>query len=125
MGDDLMPEEVSNLLGCEPTSGQYKGQELVAKKSGRTRIARFGLWRLNCEARFPEDLDGQISDLLDQLTADLTVWDDIASRFKIDLFVGLMMKERNEGCEVSEESIRRLGERGISLGLDIYADMND
>ena len=125
MGDDLMPEEISRLLGCEPTSGQFKGQEIVAPKSGRTRIARSGMWRLDCEARFPEDLDGQISELLKQLTSDLSVWDDIASRFKIDLFVGLMMKERNEGCVVSQESMRQLGERSIALGLDIYAEMND
>ena len=125
MGDDLDPDEVTNLLGREPDFGHRKGQEIVAPKSGRTRISRSGMWRLKCKARTPEDLDGQISELLDQLTSDPAVWDDISSRFKIDLFVGLMMKERNEGCLVSESSMRRLGERGIALGLDIYADMND
>lgn len=125
MGDDLDPDEVTKILGREPDFGHLRGQEIVAPKSGRTRIARFGMWRLKSKARTPEDLDGQVSELLDQLTSDLAVWDDISSRFKIDLFVGLMMKERNEGCLVSESSMRQLGERGIALGLDIYADMKD
>ena len=85
MGDDLLSNEISGLLSCEPTASHYKGQEITAKKSGRTRIARF----------------------------------------EIDLLVGLMMPERNEGCVLSRVSMRHFGERGIALGLDIYADMND
>ncbi len=120
MGDDLVPDEISDLLGCKPSREQTKGEELVAPKSGRTRIARFGMWRLIADKREPEDLDGQVSELLNKLSDDLAVWADLSSRFKIDLFVGLFMNVTNEGCSVSPETLRKLGERGIELCLDVY-----
>ena len=119
MGDDLVPGEISDLLGCEASRQQTTGEELVAPKSGRTRVARSGMWRLFAKKREPEDLDGQVSELLGKLTDDLAVWADLSARFKIDLFVGLFMNVTNEGCSVSAETLRKLGERGIELGLDI------
>ena len=122
--DDLDPTEITELLGCEPSFQHKKGQELFAPKSG-TRIARFGMWYLEADWREPEDIDGQVSELLDKLSNDLTVWADLSARFKIDLFVGLEMKETNEGLSISPETLRKLGERGIELGLDIYGVVSE
>lgn len=73
----------------------------------------------------PENLDSQISELLNKLSSDLAVWKEIDSKFKIDLFVGLFMNESNEGLELSPASLKSLGERGILLGLDIYDPCED
>jgi len=36
MGDELVPEEISRLLGAEPTSGHEKGHQAPSGPSGRT-----------------------------------------------------------------------------------------
>lgn len=121
MGDDLAPEEITKLLGCPSTKSQAKGEVIRGKNTHRERIANTGMWQLTASDREPEDLNGQVLDLLSKLTPDLIVWSAIRQRFKIDLFCGLFMKESNEGAVISPETLRFLGERGIELSLDIYA----
>ena len=42
MGDDLLPKDISERLGCEPSFAQFKGELLIGKNSGREREAKFG-----------------------------------------------------------------------------------
>lgn len=123
-GDDLDPNQVSALLGTDPTHGQAKGQE-IPLKSGRTRIAQFGQWRLHATETEPENLDGQVAELLGKLTDDLAIWRNLGHRYKIDLFCGWFMGGTNEGVTVSATTLKALGERGIELGLDIYGPDTD
>ena len=85
--------------------------------SGRT-----GLWRLSATKQSPENLDSQIREILGQLTNDVSIWQDLRKKFKIDLFCGFFMEETNEGLTVSCNSLKMLGERGIELAIDIYAN---
>lgn len=123
-GDDLDPDQVSAALGAVPTHGQARGQE-ISLKAGRTRIAQFGQWRLHATETEPEDLDGQVAELLGQLTNDLAVWSALGHHYKIDLFCGWFMGGTNEGVTISAATLRALGERGIALGLDIYGPDTD
>jgi hypothetical protein len=118
-GDELDPVEITRALGCSPTHGQRKGETLTGA-SGRTRIAKFGMWRLEAADRVPEDLNGQIAELLGQLAPSLDVWRGIGAKYRMDLFCGLFMHVTNEGLALSADSLAALGERGIELGLDIY-----
>lgn len=115
-GDDLIPDEITRLLGVAPTFAQSKGEKRVDRKFH----ARFGMWQLETAARIPADMDGQIQEILNQATNDLAVWQSLAKRYEIDLFCGLMMARSNEGISLSAQSIAALGERGIEVGLDIY-----
>jgi len=63
-----------------------------SKKTGKVRIAKAGLWRLHAKDREPEDMDGQIEELLSQATPDLKIWQDLAKRYHIDLFCGLFFR---------------------------------
>ena len=119
-GDDLDPEEVSRQLGCTPTTAQRQGEAIDRHKTGRVRIALFGMWRLEAASREPEDIDGQISEILGQLSDDLEVWRTIGQRYKVDLFCGLFMKTANEGLSLSPSSLHALGMRQIEIGFDIY-----
>lgn len=85
------------------------------------RVAITGGWWLQSAESEPGDLDSQIEEILGSLTNDLSVWDDIASKFKIDLFCGLFMNEEMEGIDISSENLLALGSRHILIGLDIYA----
>jgi hypothetical protein len=124
-GDDLVPRDVSALLGCNPTYEQLKGQEFPSKGASGIRIARFGQWRLSATDTEPENLDGQVSELLDKLTQDFEVWHRLAQRFEVNLFCGWFMGESNEGVEISVSTLRALAERQIRLSLDIYAPDGD
>jgi hypothetical protein len=120
IGDDLHPDEITSLLRCAPTESQSKGDELVGKKSGRSRIAAFGSWSLKAPAQEPGNLEAQVTWLLKATTGDLDAWQSIAARYKVDLFCGLFMDQWNDGESISAASLLALGLRHIQLGLDIY-----
>jgi hypothetical protein len=123
--DDLIPDEITRLLGATPTQTQVKGEKIVGRKTGHVRIAKMGVWRLHATDREPEDMDGQIQEILSQTTSDLAVWRSIAEKHEIDLFCGLFLSGSNEGMTVSAKSLAALGERGIEIGLDIYSGRDD
>jgi len=119
-GDALRPVEITRMLGCEPTQAEYKDEEIHGRSTGRVRIARTGSWRLQAERREPEDLNGQIEEILGKLTADLDVWAGIGQRYRVDLFCELFMATSNDGMSLAPASLLALGQRGIELALDIY-----
>lgn len=121
MGDDLVPDEITRLLGAVPTLAQIKGEKIVGPVSGQTRIARSGMWLLQTADRSPADMDGQIQEILSQTTNDLAVWQSLSKKYFTELFCGLMLEGTNEGIGLTPQSLVALGERGIELGLDIYA----
>ena len=122
-GDDLIPENITAVLGSTPTKARVKGAELVCYSTGKVRIAKTGSWRLNADRREPEDLESQIFELLNKLSGDLNVWASL-SRFKPNLFCGIFMGSSNDGLPLSANALLALGERGIALDLDIY-DLDD
>lgn len=125
IGDDLIPEEITACLGCPPTSGQRKGEVFIGKKSGREYTRRVGMWSLESPDAEPEDINAQVSYLLNKLTQDISVWSDLRARFEIDLFCGLFMEGSNEGASISPEALQALGQRGIELALDIYGPVSE
>jgi hypothetical protein len=122
-GDEIVPSDVTSLLGCEPTKGVVKGQKFKHENARLERVAKTGMWSLSATDRQPEDLDSQIFEILGKLSTDLTVWKQIAQLYSLDLFCGLYMQESNEGIIISPSSIRALGERSISASMDIYGPL--
>lgn len=68
MGDELRPEEVSMVLGCQADGGASKGGAWRTPK-GVERIARTGMWHKGVARRSPGDLDGQVIELLALMTS--------------------------------------------------------
>jgi ribosomal protein L19 len=124
-GDDLVPQDITKMLGVSPTHAETKGQEIVGRKTGKVRIAKSGMWRLCASDRTPEDIDGQIREIFSQITADVAVWQSITKKYRVNLFCGLFMSEANDGLGISPQSLSVLAERGIELWFDIYAPTDD
>jgi len=122
-GDDIVPDTLTAALGKQPTKSTTKGEVITDQKTGSVRVAKSGSWLYSVERREPGDLDGQIEELFGALTADLSVWRTLAETYKPDLFVGLFMKEFNEGIEISARCMEILAARGVSLSLDIYGPL--
>ena len=117
-GDELQPEEITALLGAQPTTARFRGQR---NEEGRgPPVWRTGSWRLSADDADPADPDRQVAQILDQLTADIAVWQSLGARFKIDMFCGWFMEDQSEGVSLSAHTLRSLGERGILLDLDLY-----
>jgi hypothetical protein len=120
-GDDLVPAEVTTLLGADPTGSHAKGDAKTFSPSGATYPPwRSGNWHLSSEHSESGDLDGQICDLLSRVTSDLAIWRQLKERFEVDMHCGLFMALPNEVCVLSAETLRALGDRGIKLFLELY-----
>jgi hypothetical protein len=124
-GDDLIPDALTDKLGKPPKTSQIKGETIIGKSTGIKRTAKTGSWIYVVERREPGDLDGQIEELFSALSPDLSVWRDLAAKYKPDLFVGLFLIKGNEGIEISAESLETLSSRGVSLSLDVYGPVSE
>jgi Domain of unknown function (DUF4279) len=118
-GEDLDPDEVTRVLGILPTVSYRKGD--IFRGKTYDRIYTTGSWRLRGE-RSDVYLEDQINTLLDRLPFNLEVWQNLTRRFQSDLFCGLWLKRWNRGLDFTSKTMQRIGERGLALSLDIYAD---
>lgn len=119
-GDDLEPADVTRLLGKEPTY-QYRKGETRTTSGGSQYTRKHGMWRLGCGDRTPEALDEQITEILSGLTDDLLVWQNVTSKYTVNIFCGVFMEESNEGFGLSPTTMAALGARRIEIQFDVYA----
>ena len=122
-GEELIPGDVSDLLGCEPTQGWAKGDTLSS--SHGTRTAHFGMWMLQADETEPADLDAQVVAILSHLTSTDSVWAKLCAQYNVDLFCGWFMEYGNEGVSIAPETMSALGMRGIVLDIDLYGGDGD
>jgi hypothetical protein len=123
-GDDLDPDQISVALLVQPDRGVRKGGIWQTPK-GTPIVARTGMWHRMTAERQPGALDEYIAELLALMTSDLSVWNDLASRYHGHIFAGLFLATFNEGANVSAKTLYALGSRGLSLDLDIYNLIDD
>lgn len=122
-GGDLDPDALTFLLGANPTSSARKGDFI--RSSGQQRAQTVGKWVFSVARRTPGDLEGQLREVFASLSSDMRIWRDLAEKHKSDIFVGLFLKERNEGMELSAECLSMLAERGLRLNFDIYTPWDE
>jgi hypothetical protein len=123
-GEDLIPEEMSRLLGHFPSKAWMKGYQYTTS-SGGTVLRKTGAWILDADPSETGDFDGQVSQLLAQVPIGTDVWLSLANQFEIDLYCGWFMQGTNEGVVISPKSLLLLGERNIALSVEIYASLDD
>jgi len=80
---------------------------------------------LNATDRSPADLDAQVEELFRRIDSDLAVWASLSSQYRVDLFCGFFMSETDEGFDVSPQTMKVLGDRGIKLAVCIYGPCRD
>jgi hypothetical protein len=122
-GDDLDPDAITTILGIYPTISYRKGDIFRGRKFDR--IQKTGSWRYHTQRCAEISFEEQINNLLDLLPADLEVWRELNSKFAPDLFCGLWLKEWNRSLDLSSQTLMRIAERGLRIGLDIYFDAGE
>lgn len=119
MGDMLDPIEVSRALGVEPSFTARKGDR--RKVGDREVLQCTGVWYIQFMGNPAEwTLDEAIGALLDRLPQALSVWDQLALRYRLDLFCGLQMATWNRGVSLRPSVLRRVSDRHLELVLDLY-----
>ena len=119
-GEMLDPDEITRLLGRSPSAAERKGDIVGHRKN---RVARLGSWRLSATDREPGDLDSQVDEILGGIPNDLSVWRQLTRVYAADLFCGVWLDSSNEEHHISPATLLKLGERGIRLSLDVYANV--
>lgn len=118
-GDTLEPQEITAILGIEPSRAYRKGDPWSADENRRYR--RTGAWLYRVPRAEPGDLVRQLHDLLNASTANTDQWVRLTNRYHGDIFCGLFMAETNEGVEISPLLLEAIASRGLRLSLDVYA----
>jgi Domain of unknown function (DUF4279) len=122
LGEDLVPEEITAMMGREPDDAHQKGKPLYRRDGSFMRVPKSGGWRA---ILLPESTDewscGEaMLELLATVPSDLQVWHALAEKYTVELFVGLKMPDSNREFYLSPRILAYLGERKIGVGFDIY-----
>lgn len=117
-GDDLIPERISSMLGCQPTIAYKKGDIIPNEKYHR--LAATGSWILKGDLPEGEQIENQIVRLLSLVSDDLGAWFYLTNNFHADIFLGVFMESWNQGVELSHNLMLQICNRHLKLGFDIY-----
>ena len=118
IGDTLAPDRITRILGVEPTTSAATGETI--DRAGIPATQETGIWIYELPASTEWELSDAIRTLLDKFPADPALWESLATEFRMDVFCGLFLHERNRGTQISIETMALLVERRLPLGLDIH-----
>ncbi|AUW57900.1 hypothetical protein C1T17_11630 [Sphingobium sp. SCG-1] len=118
--DDLVPSEITALLGAEPRLGVAKGEKFLGSH-GKCTEASTGKWQLGGDWNTPVDLNDQISTLLARLTDDLEVWKYLTARYHCYMSVGGYFVDWTGGITLAPQTLGALSARGLAIDFDLYA----
>lgn len=122
-GDDLIPAEITKLLGALPTQARKKGE--VVQDSRYDLEARTGSWLLKSALGGSTALSEQISSLLNQVTSDAKVWHQLTTRYSADLFCGIFLDEFNRDFDLPPQLVARLAKLGLGISFDLYGPVSE
>ena len=114
--EDLVPDEVTALLQCQPTMSVVKGAH------GRFPLKGRWLFEIRSKDLGDVDLEEGLKILFEKLPTDLKVWEGLTAKYKVDIFCGLFLVAENRGFSLSAEISKMLVDRGLEIGFDIYFD---
>lgn len=117
-GDDLDPDEVTSILGRNPTAAHRRG-DLHSKGRG---VRRRGAWLLSVRGKSPTSPASLLNDLLDLVTSEPEAWASLLRRFDVGVGFGLLILGWNRGFDLPHATLRRLVALGLSVDFDVYSD---
>lgn len=118
-GDALEPEEVSALLGREPTRCHRKGDPVGGDES--SAVEPTGAWILDSTLSEKAEIEDHIETLLSSVSNDTDEWEQLFSRFSASILCSAFLDQYNEGFELSPRIARSVSERGLVMAFDIYS----
>lgn len=125
-GDSLEPEEVSALLGRQPSRSYRKGDKNFrtsssAKTSGSVVSTELtGAWILDSGLPENVEIEEHVEALLSPVSNDSDEWASLTSRFSASILCNVFLDQDNTGFELSPRIALALADRGLVIAFDIY-----
>jgi hypothetical protein len=116
-GADLDPDEITQLLGIEPTTSHRRGE---ARRSAGPWPQ--GAWLLKQAGARGQDPAQIVNATLDKLPEDPEVWSRLRGTYEVRLTFGLHLDAFNRGFDLAPEVVERLASIGAIVGFDIYCE---
>ena len=130
-GDGLEPDEVSALLGRQPTRSHRKGDQIrtagkaSANSTTTTPTAPTGAWILDSGLSEKAEIEDHVEALLSPVSNDSDEWASLTSRFSASILCSAFLDQYNEGFELSPRLAQSLADRGLVIAFDIYSGDTD
>jgi hypothetical protein len=107
------PKHIAEMLGFIPSE---KTEKSVMTRQKNT------IWSIRLQNSDSLPLDRKIETLLNQFTEDIGKWQKIITEnINVDIFCGLFLDEWNEGTSLPPSLLKKLSDRNLEIGLDIYS----
>ena len=120
-GDELDPDEITQLLGQSPPRSHRRGDRL--KPSGPS--FRTGAWIYQVESEVaPDAPELVLVHLLDRLPSDPAFWTQLGQRYDIRISICIGFEGWNKGFTLSTRNIQRVAALGTRMDFDLYASEN-
>lgn len=123
-GDDLLPDNITHVLGVQPDKAWKKGDVMKPRRRVAENVPlptySFGHWALNAPCSQYDESEYQIDKLLtflERLPADLNHYVEI---FDGSIIIGFSSGEVNIGFYLSSSIILRAAKFGLAIVFDIY-----
>jgi hypothetical protein len=123
-GDDLLPQELSVILGVQPEIGVQKGETFMSRgRPGSAVTASTGKWIVGTGYRDPPNIDEQITMLLRSLPESADIWTELTTRFDCCVTVGAWFTKDSwtGGLVLQPKTLGMLAERRLAIDFDMYA----
>lgn len=120
-GEDLDPDEVSELLGRSPTSSHRRGE----RRGPRSPLYKRGGWFLELRGTAPEEPEELAAKLLGQLPSDEGVWQKLSQLYEVQLRLAFHMTGWNRGFDLSAGLVAMIARLHASVSVDIYSYAED
>ena len=124
-GENLDPDEITKLMGQDPTWMRRAGTPIRNRDGSLFRIDTIGRWHLSISSEdedAPSDIEQLLEALFHRLPTKPALWKKVNLRYKVDLFCGLHLYTDNRGFGLSPSICQFISERNILIGFDIYFD---
>jgi hypothetical protein len=113
IGEGLDPNELPKRLEFFPS-------EEAANPIVKTKREKLIVWSVSFPESDSRELEQKIEILLSWFTNDINVWKEVSGKYRGEVFCGLFLDGWNRGFELSTELLKKLSDRNLLIGFDIY-----
>jgi len=125
--NELVPEEITRLLGQQPTESQTKDIPLLREDGSVRRIPRFGRWSRTLKVKQTDEWD--VAEVVRMLFAGLPdsqdVWNQVAKQGEICISLGLSVSTGSQDFAFDSKLIKMLADRSAAVWFDVYRETGD
>jgi hypothetical protein len=116
-GEELIPDEITELLRCQPTRSHLKGEK---KGPGGPAFSK-GAWFLEVRGEPPKTPEILTRKILMMVPSNPEIWNLLKKRFGVQIRYGIHMSGWNKGFELPHDLIAWMTVLGVDVEFDLYA----